>query len=68
MLAEPVTTLDLAHKSGVYSLAVNYVLDRWKYIEASMVVRTKDAELLGLLNQQIATFDIGKKTKFYRSG
>ncbi|MFA0071672.1 transporter substrate-binding domain-containing protein, partial [Vibrio breoganii] len=36
MLAEPVTTLDLAHKSGVYSLAINYVLDRWKYIEASM--------------------------------
>ena len=63
MLAEPVTTLNLAHKSGVYSLAVNYVLDRWKYIEAAMVVRTKDTELLALLNQQIATFDIGKKNR-----
>ncbi|PMH76184.1 ATP-binding protein [Vibrio cyclitrophicus] len=63
MLAEPVTTLDLAHKSGVYSLAVNYVLERWKYIEASMVVRTRDAKLLALLNQQIATFDIGKKNR-----
>jgi len=63
MLAEPVTTLDLAHKSGVYSLAINYVLDRWKYIEASMVVRTQDTALLALLNQQIATFDIGKKNR-----
>lgn len=63
LLAEPVTTMDLAHKSGVENLAVNYVLDRWKNIKAAMVVRSSDIELLGLLNQQIETFDISKKNR-----
>ncbi|MGR5000327.1 ATP-binding protein [Vibrio celticus] len=63
LLAEPVTTMDLAHKSGVENLAVNHVLDRWKNIKAAMVIRSNDNELLNLLNQQIATFDISKKNR-----
>ncbi|ARP40590.1 ATP-binding protein [Vibrio syngnathi] len=63
LLAEPVTTMDLAHKSGVENLAVNHVLERWKNIKAAMVIRSNDNELLNLLNKQIETFDISKKNR-----
>ena len=63
LLAEPVTTMALAHKSGVENLVVDYVLERWTNIKATMVVRSGDTELLSLLNQQVATFDVSKKNR-----
>ena len=61
LLAEPVSTMDLAFKSGVYDLAVNYVLDRWRDIDASMILKSDNHFLLALLNDQISTMEIEKK-------
>ena len=63
IVGEPITTMDLASKVGVHDLAVNYVLEHWKKLEASMVVRTGEVEILKLLNKQIQTFSISKKNK-----
>ncbi|QFT11412.1 transporter substrate-binding domain-containing protein [Vibrio sp. THAF190c] len=61
LLAEPVSTMDLAFKSGVFDLAVNYVLDRWREMEASMILKSDNHILLALLNDQIETMEIEKK-------
>lgn len=63
IVGEPITTMDLAKNIGVHDLTINYVLEHWKRLEASMVVRTDEEELLTLLNKQVATFDIDKKNK-----
>lgn len=63
IVGEPITTMDLASKVGVHDLTVNYVLEHWKKLEASMVVRTGEVEILKLLNKQIQTFSISKKNK-----
>ncbi|MEZ9546447.1 MULTISPECIES: ATP-binding protein [Vibrio] len=63
IVAEPITTMDLAKKVGVHDLAVNYVLEHWKRIQATMVVRSSDVELLTLLNKQINTFDVHKENQ-----
>ncbi|WP_215406706.1 ATP-binding protein [Vibrio gigantis] len=63
IVGEPITTMDLAKKIGVHDLAVNYVLEHWKRLEASMVVRTDESELLTLINKQIETFDVGNKNQ-----
>ncbi|MFA0114139.1 transporter substrate-binding domain-containing protein [Vibrio sp. 10N.261.46.E11] len=63
IVGEPITTMDLAKNIGVHDLTINYVLEHWKRLEASMVVRTDEEELLTLLNKQVATFDIDKKNR-----
>ncbi|WP_333917882.1 ATP-binding protein [Vibrio crassostreae] len=63
IVGEPITTMDLAKKIGVHDLAVNYVLEHWKKLEASMVIRTDEPELLTLINKQIETFDIDNKNQ-----
>ncbi|CAH6973501.1 Phosphorelay protein LuxU [Vibrio chagasii] len=63
IVAEPITTMDLAKKVGVHDLAVNYVLEHWKRIKATMVVRNGDVELLTLLNKQIHSFDVHKENQ-----
>ncbi|CAK3246394.1 two-component system, NarL family, sensor histidine kinase EvgS [Vibrio crassostreae] len=63
IVGEPITTMDLAKKIGVHDLAVNYVLEHWKRLEASMVVRTDETELLTLINKQIETFDVDNKNQ-----
>ncbi|WP_435249870.1 ATP-binding protein [Vibrio sp. nBUS_14] len=63
IVGEPITTMDLAKKIGVHDLAVNYFLEHWKRLEASMVVRTDESELLTLINKQIETFDMGNKNQ-----
>ncbi|OBS99202.1 two-component system sensor histidine kinase/response regulator [Vibrio tasmaniensis] len=63
IVAEPITTMDLAKKIGVHDLAVNYVLEHWKRLEASMVIRTDEPELLTLINKQVETFDVNNKNQ-----
>ncbi|MGI9887536.1 ATP-binding protein [Vibrio chagasii] len=63
IVAEPITTMDLARKVGVHDLTINYVLEHWKRIQATMVVRTDDVELLTLINKQIKTFDVRKENQ-----
>ncbi|WP_432215314.1 ATP-binding protein [Vibrio splendidus] len=63
IVGEPITIMDLAKKIGVHDLAVNYVLDHWKRVEASMVIRTDEPELLTLINKQIETFDVDSKNQ-----
>ena len=63
IVGEPITIMDLAKKIGVHDLAVNYVLDHWKRLEASMVVRNDEVELLTLINKQIETFDVANKNQ-----
>lgn len=63
IVAEPITTMDLAKKVGVHDLTINYVLEHWKRIQATMVVRTDDVELLTLINKQIKTFDVRKENQ-----
>ncbi|WP_244267521.1 ATP-binding protein [Vibrio splendidus] len=63
IVGEPITTMELAKKVGVHDLAVNYVLEHWKRLEASMVIRTDEPELLALINKQIETFDVDSKNQ-----
>ncbi len=63
LVGEPITTMDLAKKIGVHDLAVNYVLEHWKRLEASMVIRTDEPELLTLINKQVETFDVNNKNQ-----
>ncbi|MFA0146899.1 transporter substrate-binding domain-containing protein [Vibrio lentus] len=63
IVGEPITTMDLAKKIGVHDLAVNYVLEHWKRLEASMVIRTDEPELLTLINKQVETFDVDNKNQ-----
>ena len=63
IVGEPITTMGLANEVGVHELAINYVLEHWKKLEASMVVRSGESEVLTLLNKQIQTFSISKKNQ-----
>lgn len=63
IVGEPITTMELAKKIGVHDLAVNYVLEHWKRLEASMVIRIDEPELLTLINKQIETFDVENKNQ-----
>lgn len=63
IVGEPITTMGLANEVGVHDLAINYVLEHWKKLEASMVVRSGESEVLTLLNKQIQTFSISKKNQ-----
>ncbi|WP_210472707.1 ATP-binding protein [Vibrio crassostreae] len=63
VVGEPITIMDLANKIGVDDLTVNYLLDHWKWFEASIVVRAGEKELLALVNKQIETIDVNDKNR-----
>ena len=68
LIAEPITTMEIANQIDFYDLTVDYVLEHWKTVQATMLVRSDEVQLQTLLNKQIKTFDVNKKIRFYQSG
>ena len=63
LIAEPITTMEIANQIDFYDLTVDYVLEHWKTVQATMLLRSDEVQLQTLLNKQIKTFDVHKKNQ-----